>query len=485
MPYTDADFDELEKFYGIGNTNSNSSVTDADIDELAKAYGIGKSKSPVVFTQTKTVPTVDKSYKSSILPISRDVSGNVNFDINAGIPGEVIKFGKSLLSGFTYPGDVFTGKASPYDTKRVLETASFGLPVNPAVRIGDKAIPGVATRLERNVPTTTELQQAGSSGYEKVFGNPDKNILGMDVHYSPNSLQELATNLDRNLYGKGIIPKRAPETYEILDQFKSPTTDPSTTVPLAGIHAARETLSDIALKNKGAEKVAATKFIKELDKFIENPPAEGVLAGPATAAGKEYSTARANYAAAKRSNAITGELDKAVTGVEGRANLGAAAAHSGQNIDNVIRQNVKNFLKNPKNLRGYNQEEINALKEVSEGSPSRNAVRIVGNLLGGGLGLGATFLGGGAAGYGVGSGSPIATVIGAGLPVVGFSFRQAANALTKRSLAKADEKIRMRSPLFEQAGAGKYAPSTAPQSNVLRSIVLGSPEAYEPNDHSE
>ena len=262
------DFSDLINEFG-------SSSDREDFSDLINEFG-SKEKEPIKLE--------DKSYKSSILPFSKDTSGKVHFDISAGIPGIIGNIAKSAWSGFTYPSDVAKGKASPNETGRVLETATLGLPVSPAIRIGEKAIPGMGTALRRNIPTTTQLEQAGKSGYERVFGNPDVNLPGMDVHYSPEHIKNLSSKIDQNLYARGITPERAPETYELLTKFQNPPS--GSTVSLANIHAARQTLSDISLKNKGAEKFAATKFIKGLDDLIENPDETGVLAGPAAAAGQ-------------------------------------------------------------------------------------------------------------------------------------------------------------------------------------------------------
>lgn len=108
MPYTDADFDELEKFYGIGNTNSNSnsnsSVTDADIDELAKAYGIGKTAS----FNNKVPASKQKSWLAS---------GNV--DLSKYTPPFLNNFEQGLIRGVT---DVLAtgGKGVAYLDKLLL-----------------------------------------------------------------------------------------------------------------------------------------------------------------------------------------------------------------------------------------------------------------------------------------------------------------------------------------------------------------------------
>lgn len=105
-----------------------------------------------------------------------------------------------------------------------------------------------------------------------------------------------------------------------------------------------------------------------------------VLAGPADLASSTFKDARGNYAAEARSSQLTGIADK--------ADLNAAVTNSGLNLDNATRQRVASVLNNPKLIAGFSPEEIAALNEVARGTPTRNAIRFVGNLLGGGGGLG-------------------------------------------------------------------------------------------------
>ena len=112
-------------------------------------------------------------YSGSILPMSRDAQGHVSFDSNAGILGMAKRALGGVASAATLPGDVFTGKTSmigpdghtnPEVIGRAAELASLATPVNPAIRAGDRIIPGVGKNLVREqpkVPTTEELAAAG------------------------------------------------------------------------------------------------------------------------------------------------------------------------------------------------------------------------------------------------------------------------------------------------------------------------------------
>src|SRR5690348_10644327 len=115
------------------------------------------------------------AYSGTILPLSRDAQGNVSFDSNAGIVGMAKRAFGGALSAATLPGDVYTGKTSilsadghtnPEVIDRAAELATLATPVNPGIRAGDQAIPGVVKSLVREnpkVPTTEELAAAGKA----------------------------------------------------------------------------------------------------------------------------------------------------------------------------------------------------------------------------------------------------------------------------------------------------------------------------------
>jgi hypothetical protein len=160
-----------------------------------------------------------------------------------------------------------------------------------------------------------------------------------------------------------------------------------------------------------------------------------------------------------RSNDLTGVLDRANTGILERAETRAQASNSGRNLDNTIRQKIASLLEKPKEVSGFSEPEVAALNEAIEGSKTRNIARYIGNLAGGGGGLGQAFIS--ALGASIGSPfGPAGALVGASVPVAaGAGAKTIANILAKRSLGDVDELLRMRSPLYEERLAN--APMTA------------------------
>ena len=395
-------------------------------------------------------------YKYSVLPLSEDEQGKLRFDSNAGIVG-------AIKRAVTLPGDVATGKTDPMSDEgisRATELATMASPVNPAVRAGERAIPGAMKAMrpgETPAPTPEALYGASEAAYTKARG--------MGVDYDAPSVANLASTIRSDLEGKGVLAELAPKSFSILGKLEK--FPPGAVAPYVGIEAARRSFGNAAKDFANpTEQLAAKHIIDQLDAFIAQPPAKGVVAGPAADLSKVATEARGNYAAAKRSDKLTG--------IEDAADLRAAVANSGANVDNTIRRHVASLLLNPKTRAGFSKDELSSLEEVARGTPSRNALRMVGNLLGGGGGLGAAVTSGLGAAAGGFTGGPVgAAVGGAASPIIGYLAKSMANKKTLAALQKADEKVRKRSPLFEQIQAETPDEVISPDGRALLMRAIG------------
>ena len=371
----------------------------------------------------------------SVLPFDVSKDGqDFRFNSDAGIIG-------SLKRAFTLPGDVATGKVdpmSPEGIQRASELAAIASPMSAASRAGEGGAIGLRQALA-DAPTAEALRDAGKAGYQQAREAA--------VDFYPGAVNDMAASLKSSLNDTGLLKELAPTTHKWLDDLA--TQQPSGTVaPLSGLVAARQAFArvgrqiDPATRAPTQDAVAAQRVLGVLDEFLQKPSAGSVVSGDAAGAGEALARANANYAAGMRSNQVNG--------IEDAADLGAAAANSGQNIGNTIRQRVKSLLLNPKQSAGYSPDELAALREVTEGTPVRNTARYVGNLLGGGGGLGAVVTGGvgGAAGGAIGG--PFGVLAGAASPLLGVLSKKADNAMTRGALNAADELIRKRSPLFAE-----------------------------------
>lgn len=424
--------------------------------EQQRAIAIAKARAAA-----ESAPPEKPVYSGGILPFSKDAEGNVSFDSNAGLLG-------TIKRAFTLPGEVYEGKVDPLSDEgigRAFEMGATLSPANPAVRSGELAVPGVKNALrppDLTPPTAEALKAAGAAGYDAARD--------MGVHYSSDAVARVAEAARRSMEADGILDELAPKTFSILDKLGNPPA--GSTAPLAGLEAARRGLGNAGKDfTNPTEQLAAHRVSEAIDEFIQGGDPASVVAGPAAAAARTIEDARGNYAAGMRSDKLTG--------VEEAADLRAGAANSGLNLDNSVRGRIASLLLNPKAAAGFSAEERGLLEEVAKGTPTRNAIRYVGNLLGGGGGLGTAVVGGGAGLY---SGSAaIAAALSVGLPVAGFAAKRGANALTRRALGAADEAGRSRSPLYRQMqeAVPKEIPDAARReaiAAVVRALMLPQPD---------
>ena len=403
----------------------------------------------------KQMDATTQPFSGRLLPISRqEAGGPVSFDSNAGIIG-------SAKRAFTLPHDVMTGDVDLNTQEgigRVFEMGSWTTPMNPAVRAGDKILPGMSQSPSRKgvaIPTADELTTVGG----KQIGSAEKMGVDFKGEAVANWAQSLRANLEREIH-----PSRAKESYELLHSLETAPT--GSVMEFRGLVAARQNFQDIAQNAVGKDKAAATQIIKGIDEFLARPPAESVLAGPAAVAASKYERGRANYAAGKRSNAINAREDS--------AELQAVVANSGKNSGNRIRAAAKWFVDplHPERLSGFSKDEAALINAVATGNKGRNTLRFVGNLLGGGGGLGGFLTGtisGGLAG-GAGGRPGLGAAIGATAPAVGATARALDNRLTSNAMRRADKAVRMRNPMY--SARQQRAPMTA-ISPAARAAIQG------------
>lgn len=400
----------------------------------------------------------EPAYSGAILPASRDDQGNVYFDPNAGLVGAVKR-------AITLPREVMRGEVDPTSDEGIARATEMGMivsPVNPAVRSGERAIPGVARARQYpqkpTVPTAEELTAAGGASL--------KRLRSLGVDYTPKSVSDMAGAVRTNLEGDGILAELAPKSFAILKKLETPPKG-SVAAPLSGVVAARKALRNAAKDFANpTEQLAASRIIQGLDDFIKEADPRSIMAGPASSASKILREGNANYAAGKRSQVLSG--------LEDAAELRAAAANSGKNIGNTIRQRVASILIDPKKRAGFSEDEIAALEQVARGTATQNVLRWVGNVLGGGGGLG-TMLTTGAGGVGGAAvGGPVGAGIGAiVLPATGAAAKAASNRSTVKALGNADKTVRMRSPLFEQRVRNPPMAPLSADSRALLERALG------------
>jgi hypothetical protein len=299
------------------------------------------------------------------------------------------------------------------------ETAMIFSPLSPAMR-GAAAATGVAA------PTLKEIEATSHGQYQAARE--------VAAPLEPQAVSEMAGKIAEDLSKSGYRDYLAPKTFRAIEELKA-LKNPT----YQDVESVRQLLN-----RAGAdplEKDAVRRAIDGIDDFVEGLPEVGELAGKA----------RGNWSAKRGAETI----EEAVA----KAERQAGSAHSGANIDNAIRQQIKIIRNNPKKSRGYSAEELAQMDAIIEGTTAGNLLRTGGNLLGGGGGLGAALTAGG--------GALAAGPLGAALPLVGYGLKQAGGISTRRQVDQLLEMIRRRSPAAEDKGAKSFPTPKNPEAEGL------------------
>jgi len=398
-------------------------------------------------------------YRSGIFPLTRYDDGSVRFDIDSGITGAVKR-------AVTLPGEVMRGEVNPTSDEgmaRAFEMGAVVSPMTPSMRntASGAGIFSNKYKAKPKVPTAEELKAAAKPVYEQL------NRAGTE--FSAKSVDDLSTAIQNELIQKRFVgPEDAPKTFRKLSRLQN--AQEGATVPFAtGINAARKQLGQQGAKPdlvNSSDPGAASYAARRIMDWFEGGADNGVVAGPSIPTDL-LKAANRNYAAAKRSETLTG--------LRGNAELQAAAANSGKNLGNTTRQRIAGLLINKgsaKDRSGFTRAELNALeKNVVEGTVAANATRDLGNTLGGGGGLGGLIASGMGGGVGAATtGTPMGAAVGAAIPaLVGRGSKAVSNALTKRALSQVDKSTRMRSALYEELLAA--APTKTMALDTRQAIV--------------
>ncbi len=373
---------------------------------------------------------------------------------------------ESAKDAVMLPGEVYRGDQSLDDPALIGRALNFATMASPGVAAKLPARPSPVA-----APTAEALHAAGRAGY----GLANMSNVAMDG----NMLSRWATMMQGQLRKKGLFDtsNNAPNTFAILKDLEA--TGKNAQLTAGDYINLRQALQKHAQAfNNGHDSAAASIAIKQLDSLWDNAPSTAFVAGtPAEISGVRTAIkdARANFAAGYRSDLLTGK--------EYAAELRSAAANSGKNYDNSVRQRVAGIPLSKSQSSGYDPEEIAGIEDFIHGSGPRNLARDIGNKMGGGGG----FLAGMYAAPGVAasaySGDLTGALLGVGIPTAGAALKGLENALTRRDLRRLDNTIRLRSPAGQRAveNAPLPAPLAPPSAQFSYRALLNplTPEALD------
>lgn len=244
----------------------------------------------------------------------------------------------------------------------------------------------------------------------------------------------------------------ADPVYNTLKNFKDSGPSAGVSYGVKDFDNLRRRLNDLRGQG-GSVGEAARRSVEYLDNVMPHfgKLRGAVVAGDARAAASDIRTARANAATAFRSEKVDQWIERAVNT--------ATATHSGGNLENEIYRQIRNALNNQKrDLKGWNAQEIKALREVLPDFKAK-VNRRVGKLLGGGGGLGQLAT--------IAAGTSAFGPVGLALPAIGQASNMLGSSMAQKRLQALSELIRSRAPGF--------APQLAARNSAIAASQLPGP----------
>jgi hypothetical protein len=314
--------------------------------------------------------------------------------------------------------------------------AGMAVPIPKSVNL-----PGTGTRAV--VPTVEQLgaESARLRQAPEVTGTVLKQEAGV------RAADEIRGDLARGR----VSEVTAKPIYDVIGQLEKPGA-----LTVDRLDSIRQQLGDVSIPVKdatgrvtnAAEIRAAAIARDRLDQLLPNAKPEEVLFGNPTRAAETLAETRANESAKFSAETLNRK--------EFRAEIRAAAANSGKNLSNTMRQRIADILLDPSQRRGFSQSELAMMDRIVRGTKTENAVRYAGNFLGGGGGLGALVT----TAEGIRALGPIGAI--AALP--GAALKSLSNVMTERNIERLNEMVRADSPLGRKIGAPAQDWSAASQS---------------------
>jgi hypothetical protein len=389
-------------------------------------------------------------------------------------------------------GNTYTGNPSDY-----LLNAGIGGGIGAVTGgIGGAAL-GARPSRPPAAATIPEQRLTTDTAYTALRANP--------VRYGAEPLAQRADDLERNFYTnprQRAIPRFSPTSFEALDEMRAPAIAARRAgggavadVGPGDLEFTRSLLNIIPQTKEHGRDLIAAKIVKRgLDDFIENPPVGAVLPGAANAAAAKLAAVQGRLARESHAGAERSQISQNLTR---RAESRAGSNYSGLNTEAELRKEYRAFTtpdirsgRSKAKNAGFNADEIAAMERFHQGVDTslRNKIRYLGNLGGGGGGLGTLAAGG----LGVGASAAYATddprwFAAIGAPAAGFGLRTVGNRIAMKNIRALDEMIRMRNPTSQMLQAtqpripGGGSAINAKAARDLIALELIKRQAQDPN----
>ena len=333
-------------------------------------------------------------------------------------------------------------------TGEAARQATEGTAAEPYAQIGGALVGGIgaARQAERAaakaaLPTIAETKTVGGAQYD-AFRNSGFSI-------DPAASRQFSGALKTDLAQRGLTERTVGDTWKVLDNIE---TQPFTTPQK--FHEAYQELGAVVRGAKDAnERMAAGIAQERLLGMLEAMPAGFIRGGDPAAGARLLQDANRNWAAAARSENVSGRITKAEQVASGQ--------YSGLGLENELRRRMGVLGLPPEAAagrppsRGFTPAERRQFEQFGEGTAGQNFRRWATNALGGRGGIAATGVGGGAFGLGsyLSGGDPLlGTAAGAGVPLAALGLAKLGNRSALNRARDLERMLLARSELAMRPG---------------------------------
>jgi hypothetical protein len=339
--------------------------------------------------------------------------------------------------------------------------ATQGTPYEPYARMGAGLLAGGLGAPRASMPKLQGADELAEAANVGAYKNPAI----MQQPFTRSAVNDMKSQM-RASQGSLADPQLGMTTSKLINGMGGQGLN---ALKFETLQNTRTLLSQLAGKfGDPLEQAAAGKAKDAFDSFIGNLQDSHLLGAQPGAADEfktAFSTAKQNLLASKTLDLIAGKTYA--------ADLDAAAANSGVNFENAMRKRIKGIMVSPKQLGRFTALDsanpglglVDAMDAVVRGGPIDNVTRIIGNLLGGGLG--AYGLGVGALGHMVGG--PLGAVAA---PATGYAMKQLGNMKIKNKVNAINNAIMASAPANKQILANQAKIGAANRNATIRQGLI-------------
>ncbi len=269
--------------------------------------------------------------------------------------------GKGVSLGRKLAGAVAEGTAS--------ETAgqmTEGSDYEPLARLAGGVAGGRAAATGRRGTGTVSdetLRQNAKAGYQTLENS--------NVTINGDQFVRVMDTFEGQLRQTGHRPYNAKPVWDVLDDIRADLTDASgkvRDVNMQDIKGFRTLLKNV--RGTDVDREAAGRVGDLLDKYLSQVPKHHVISGDPVKDTQLLKQTNADYRGLKRSEALSD--------LERDANTQAQVSGVGANKENALRQGANRILKSKTESLRYNQQELDVLREVADGTFLINESRRIG-----------------------------------------------------------------------------------------------------------